>query len=549
MNMTLNEGSYTQVEQTRGTGVLPQRRDGLVRCAVYTRKSTDEGLDQDFNSLDAQRESAEAYILSHKQEGWVCLPDRYDDGGYTGGNMERPALKRLLADIEAGRVDCVVVYKVDRLSRSLLDFARMMEAFEKHRVSFVSVTQQFNTNTSMGRLMLNVLLSFAQFEREIISERTRDKIAAARRKGKWSGGMPILGYDVAPEGGKLVVNEDEAARVRGIFELYLEHQSLVETVKALDARSWTTKRWITKKGHERGGKPFNKNSLFHLLTNVLYLGKITHKDEVFEGEHAAIVDAEIFRRVQALLRRNGRTGGKHVRNRYGALLKGLLYCRPCGCAMMHTYTTKKNGRRYRYYVCLNAQKRGWHSCPSKSIPAPEIERFVVDQIRAIGKDPSVVAETIRQAREQAERRVEELQAEQGALEKDLRRHSDDLRKLVGRLGRNGTATDRMADLQDRIRSAEQRATQVREELIALGRELVDEKEAARALALFEPVWENLSPREQVRVMQLLLERVDYDGKIGTVSITFHPTGIGALADLSAEASAKAEESRPKEATV
>jgi len=433
----------------------------------------------------------------------------------------------------------VVVYKVDRLSRSLLDFARIMETFEKHGVSFVSVTQQFNTNTSMGRLMLNVLLSFAQFEREIISERTRDKIAAARRKGKWSGGRPILGYDVAPGGGKLLVNEDEAARVRAIFELYLEHQSLIETVKALDARGWTTKRWITKKGHERGGKPFNKNSLFHLLTNVLYLGKITYKDEAFEGEHPAIVDTEVFRRVQALLRRNGASGGQHVRNRYGALLKGLLYCRPCGCAMTHTYTTKKNGRRYRYYVCLNAQKRGWHACPSKSIPAAEIEKFVIDQVRAVGRDPAVVAETIRQTREQADKRIRELQAEQVALEKDLRRHNDDLRELVGRLGRNGTATDRMADLQDRIRSTEQRATQVREELIALGQEMVDEKEAARVLALFDPVWENLSPRQQVRLMQLLVERVDYDGEKGTVSITFHPTGIDALA----------EEAKRKEATV
>ena len=187
-----------------------------VRCAVYTRKSTEEGLEQEFNSLDAQREAAEAYIASQRGVGWTCLPDRYDDGGYTGGNMDRPALKRLMADIEAERVDCIVVYKVDRLSRSLLDFAKLMETLEKHRVSFVSVTQQFNTTSSMGRLTLNILLSFAQFEREIISERTRDKIAAARRKGKWSGGRPILGYDVDPRGGRLMVNEEEAARARAI---------------------------------------------------------------------------------------------------------------------------------------------------------------------------------------------------------------------------------------------------------------------------------------------------------------------------------------------
>jgi site-specific DNA recombinase len=202
----------------------------LVRCAIYTRKSTEEGLEQEFNSLDAQRESAEAFIRSQTHEGWTCLPERYDDGGFTGGNMERPALQRLLADIQAGKIDCVVTYKVDRLSRSLLDFAKMMETFEQHGVSFVSITQQFNSATSMGRLILNVLLSFAQFEREIIAERTRDKMAATRRKGKWSGGMPVLGFDLDPRGRRLHVNEEEAERVRSIFALYLEHQALLPVV-------------------------------------------------------------------------------------------------------------------------------------------------------------------------------------------------------------------------------------------------------------------------------------------------------------------------------
>src|SRR5256886_853649 len=212
-----------------------------IRCAIYTRKSTEVGLEQNFNSLDAQREACLAYIQSQRHEGWKCLPARYDDGGFTGGNMDRPALKRLLADVEAGRIDCVVAYKLDRLSRSLLDFARIIGIFEKHHVSFVSITQQFNSATSMGRLVLNVLLSFAQFEREIISERTRDKIAATRRKGKWSGGFPVLGYDVDPKGGRLLVNEDEAAQVRGLFALYLEKQSLVPVVEELDARGWTGK--------------------------------------------------------------------------------------------------------------------------------------------------------------------------------------------------------------------------------------------------------------------------------------------------------------------
>jgi site-specific DNA recombinase len=507
-----------------------------VRCAIYTRKSTAEGLEQEFNSLDAQREAGEAFIASQRGEGWICLPDHYDDGGYTGGNMERPALKRLMADIEAGGIDCVVVYKVDRMSRSLLDFTRIMEALERCRVSFVSVTQQFNTTSSMGRLTLNILLSFAQFEREIISERTRDKIAAARRKGKWSGGKPILGYDIDPQGRRLVVNEDEAARVRAIFELYLEHESLIPTVRELNARAWTNKRWITKKGHAAGGSPFNKHYLHCLLRNVLYIGRVTHKGEVHEGEHPAIVDEEVFRRAQQILKRNRVTGGRLVRNRFGAILKGLIRCVPCDCAMVHSHTAK-NGRRYRYYVCTNAQKRGWDTCPSKSIPAHEIEGFVVDQIRGIGRDPALVAETFEETRVQAEARIKDLEAERRGLERDLRRHNAELRSLAGRVATNGTATDRLADLQDRIRAAEQRSTQVREELIGLGRELVDEREVAQALEAFDPLWETLAPREQARVIRLLVQRVDYDGEKGTVSVRFQPAGIKMLPSEQAEETA------------
>lgn len=223
-----------------------------IRCAIYTRKSTDEGLEQEFNSLDAQREAAEAYIASQRHEGWLCLPEHFDDGGFSGGNLERPALRSLMARIEAGEVDAVVVYKVDRLSRSLLDFTRIMEVLDKRGVSFVSVTQQFNTTNSMGRLTLNILLSFAQFEREIISERTRDKMSAARKKGKWIGGKPFLGYDIAPEGRSLIVNEVEAERVRAIFQLYLEIQSLSLTVEKLNRRGWTMKRWTTQKGKQAG---------------------------------------------------------------------------------------------------------------------------------------------------------------------------------------------------------------------------------------------------------------------------------------------------------
>ena len=284
-----------------------------MRCAIYTRKSSDEGLTQEFNSLDAQRESAEAYILSQRHAGWTALAERYDDGGYTGANLERPALQRLLSDIEAGRIDCVMVYKVDRLSRSLLDFARLIGLFDKRGVNLVSVTQQFNTTTSLGRLTLNILLSFAQFEREIIAERTRDKMSAARRKGKWVGGTPVLGYDVAPVGGKLVVNEDEARQVRAIFALYLEHKALSPVLREIQQRQWTTKRWTSKGGRLHPGRPLEHQDLVGLLANVIYVGKIRYQGQTYAGEHAAIVEEGVWARAQGMLQKSARSEPRKVR--------------------------------------------------------------------------------------------------------------------------------------------------------------------------------------------------------------------------------------------
>ena len=287
-----------------------------VRCAIHRRKSTDEGLDQAFNTLDAQREAAEAYINSQRHEGWAALAQKYDDGGHTGANMDRPALQRLLADIQTGTANCVVVYKVDRLTRSLLDFARIIEVLDKQGATFVSVTQQqFNTTTSLGRLTLNILLSFAQFEREMISERTRDKMGAARRKGKWVGGNLVLGYDTTPQGAALVVNEDEARRVREIFRMYLEYGSLIPVVGELDRPDWRLKAWITREGRSVGGSVFTKNKLYDLLTNVTYTGRVDYSGKIYAGEHAAIVDDETFTQVQETLKRNGRRGGRNVRNK------------------------------------------------------------------------------------------------------------------------------------------------------------------------------------------------------------------------------------------
>lgn len=497
-----------------------------IRCAIYTRKSTDEGLDREFNSLDAQRESAEAFIISQVHEGWVLLPERYDDGGYTGGNMDRPALKRLLQDVAEGRVDCIVVYKVDRLSRSLMDFAKIIGMLENHHATFVSVTQQFNSTTSMGRLTLNILLSFAQFEREIISERTRDKMSAARRKGKWVGGMPILGYDVDSTRSRLIVNEDEASRVREIFNLYLSERGLLPVVQELARRGWGNKRWTTKKGIERGGSPFDKVTLYRCLTNFLYIGKVEYKGELYKGEHQGIVDEDVFIKVRTMLRENRRNGGAEVRNRYGALLKGLLYCGSCKTTMIHYYTTHRN-RRYRYYVCAKAQKNGWDTCPVKSLPAGDIERFVLDTMRNIGKDDALAQAVLRQAQEQYQQCADSLQREQNMIEKELAHLDYEIKKLVKTMGYDSDAmsTTRLADLQDMMRQSELRAAEVREELRRRENELLDMEKMSRALSLFDPLWDAMMPKERLRVVQLLVERVVYDGVNGKVSVSFHPSGL------------------------
>ena len=360
----------------------------LVRCAVYTRKSSEEGLEQSFNSLDAQREAAESYIQSQRGEGWVCLPKHYDDGGYSGGNTDRPALKELLRDIENGLIDCVVCYKVDRLSRSLLDFAVLIGNFEKYGATFVSVTQQFNSTTSMGRLTLNILLSFAQFEREIIGERIRDKISAAKKKGKYTGGCPVLGYDSVKA--KLFVNPDEAKTVQHIFQRFLVLPSPMNLARELNADGIPGKTWTTGKGKVHTSGPWNKNKVYNLLTNCKYIGEITHFDKVFTGEHEAIIDQPTWDQVQGIFRENAHARAGEARNRTPALLKGILRCGHCGASMGITYT-KKKGRVYRYYQCLSASKKGYDTCPVKSIPAGEIESAVVTQIREVLRAPEVIA--------------------------------------------------------------------------------------------------------------------------------------------------------------
>jgi DNA invertase Pin-like site-specific DNA recombinase len=359
------------------TEAAPQLR--RLRCAIYTRKSTEEGLEQAFNTLQAQREAAEAYIQSQKEGGWVALPEQYDDGGFSGASLERPAMQRLLDAIEAGSIDCVVVYKVDRLSRSLLDFARLMERFDRRGVSFVSVTQEFSTTTSLGRLTLNILLSFAQFEREIISERTRDKLSAARRKGKWIGGWPVLGYNIDPKGGSLIVNTKEAAQVREMYRIAAETETLEAALRAIELLGLKTKAWKTHGGKHHVARPFSRMTLRLLLSNVLYTGMVNHKGTVYPGEHARVIEQELWEQVNTkLAQRSVHQRGREHR-RQETSLNGLLYCAGCGSAMLPTHTTK-NGRKYRYYGCPAARSRKGNACSQGSVAVSDLEASILEKL-------------------------------------------------------------------------------------------------------------------------------------------------------------------------
>lgn len=517
--------SATATRSRRANGNANGGTAKMVRCAIYTRKSTDEGLNMEFNTLDAQREAAEAFINSQRHEGWVILPERYDDGGFTGGNMERPALKRLLAEVEAGKVDAIVVYKVDRLSRSLLDFAQIMGTLDSRGCSFVSVTQQFNTTHSMGRLTLNILLSFAQFEREIISERTRDKMSAARRKGKWVGGSLILGYDLDRAARRLVINPGEAQQVRAIFALYIEKQSLLATADELNRRGWPRKTWQNKDGSSSGGGLWNKPNLLGFLQNVTYIGKVNYHGEIHAGEHEAILDEVTWARAQALLTRNRRNGGATVRNKSGALLRGIIVCGSCGCAMSHAYT-EKGTTRYRYYVCQRAQKRGWGNCATRSIPAGEIEKFVLDRIATIGADSELATEVARQARMQYEEQTAALRDEKASIDRSLREQARTVAGIVG----EPDASRRLADLHDQLRAGENRLMAIATELAALGDGQIDETDVAAALGRFDETVEALIPGERVRLVELLVERVAYTREKGTIAITFRPTGIKSISE-------------------
>ena len=415
-----------------------------LRCAIYTRKSSEEGLEQEFNSLDAQREACEAYVASQRSEGWVVVRDQYDDGGISGGTLERPALQRLLSDIDDGLVDVVVVYKIDRLSRSLMDFSKLVEVFDRNNVTFVSVTQSFNTTTSMGRLTLNILLSFAQFEREVTAERIRDKVKASRMKGIFMGGNPPYGYK--PKDRKLVIDEEEAKNVRWIFSRFLEIGSATELAREATRRGIRTPR----------SNAMSKNFLYRILNNRVYIGEAVHKGTGYAGEHQRLIDQKTWDRVHAILQESPRLRANNTRTETPALLKGLLFGED-GAAFSPTHT-RKGDRLYRYYVSQTVLKHGAGKCPVARVPAAEIEAAVIDQIRGMLRAPEVVVASWRAAQPECE-----------GLQED---------------------------------------------------------EVREALAALDPLWAELFPAEQARIIQLLIERVD----IGTngLKLRFRDKGLAQM---------------------
>jgi site-specific DNA recombinase len=425
-----------------------------LRCAVYTRKSSEEGLEQEFNSLHAQREACEAYIASQRSEGWVLVRDQYDDGGKSGGTLERPSLQRLVTDVEDGLVDVVVVYKIDRLSRSLMDFSKLVEVFDRNGVTFVSVTQSFNTTTSMGRLTLNILLSFAQFEREVTAERIRDKVRASRMKGMWMGGVPPLGYEVKDR--KLVIKEADAAHVRWIFARFVEIGSGTELARQVAARGVRT----------RHGNRIDKKFLYRLLNNRAYIGEAVHKGDSYPGEHKAIIDHATWDKVHTILTESPRKRAARTRADTPALLKGLLYG-PDGAAFSPTHT-RKGGKLYRYYVSQTVLKYGAGTCPIGRVPAGEIEAAVIDRLRAVFRQPEIIIGTWKAARANAED--------------------------------------------------------------------ITEADARTALQQLDPLWDELFPAEQARIVTLLAERVD----IGTEGLDIR-LRVDGLRGLARELMANSEE--------
>ncbi|GAB5546897.1 MAG: recombinase family protein [Sandaracinaceae bacterium] len=497
-----------------------------VRCAIYTRKSTSEGLDSDFNTLDAQREAAEYFIRAMAGEGWEALPHRYDDGGFTGANTDRPALKRLLADIEAGEVDCVVVYKVDRLSRSLMDFAKLLALFDQKDVTFVSTTQNFNTTNSMGRLTLNILLSFAQFEREMIAERTRDKMAAARKRGKWLGSRPPYGYLGDHDKKQLVVCEEEAERVRTMFRMYLRLGSVNAVAKRINDLGWMKKGYRAKTGRVTPPRPYRDKDVHSILRNVTYLGKVEFNGELYEGEHEAIVSEELFARVQSVLTSKACGRGRRRGRNPEYLLQGIAWCGLCEKRITTTAGRGRNKEIYRYYVCSNRGRKGRYGCDHPRLGAEELEQLVVSRVKARCTDPLLREEIVARMEVGRVEAMAAITSERERIVADEAKLHAEGRHLMDAIGsETGTQGKLLAERIGEIEAQLDVLSTQRCSLDAQLRGLQNATEQVRAtvniLEVFDAVWGEFEAAEKQDLVHLVVKRVVVNEPEGKLDLEFH----------------------------
>ena len=486
------------------------------RCAIYTRKSVAAGLEKDFNSLDAQRESCESFVRS--QPGWTLLPEHYDDGGFTGANTDRPAFQRLLADIAAKKVDIVVVYKIDRLSRSLLDFTNLLDRFDKANVAFVSVTQSFSTADPIGKLTLNILMSFAEFEREMIAARTRDKVQAARKRGKWTGGPVPLGYQVVD--GKLVIDEDEAIVVREVFALYLQHRSYLRMIDELTARGRSTKRQVSPDKAVRGARLWTKDALLRILKNPIYVGKTRVGKETYTGEHPPLIEPRTWEEVQRLMKGKPAKKLRHAGAAY--LLRGLVRCRGCGRGMI-AVSSRRGRKEYRYYRCETASKQQVKGRCCAPLPAGPLEEFVVNVLREQSVATHFQAQVEQSLTAKLKAAWTQLERERTALPTSIGVLSNDLRKLTDLASQAPDAArrallDRMNEVNQLLEAQQRRLVVVEEERQTL--EMMRERAISlvETMRNFDAVWKHLDSDERETLVAYLVRSVEVDEDSGQAHV-------------------------------
>lgn len=511
------------------TAVLTKR--ATLNCAVYTRKSTDENLNTDFNSLDSQREYCQSFIKSREGEGWKLYPEEYSDPAFSGGNMNRPALRKLLADAAQKKFQVVVCYKYDRLSRNTKDFLHILEIFDRYGIAFVSVTQPIDTTSSVGRLMRSILMDFSQFEREMIGERTRDKIAAMARKGKRIGGMPVLGFDLDPDSKRLVVNPKEAEQVREIFELYLRTRSLCTTAKTLNARGQGIKIWTTHEGKKRGGTEFDRSNLHYLLLNPIYIGKIRYKGTLFDGEHEAIVPEATAKAVRETLKANGHgVHQRHIEERkHEYLLGGLVRCACCQSMMTPSHSRPRKADRFFYYRCESVIKMDRSSCKVRSVPARALEEFVLKRIELLSENKELVETIVKRGREFTGQQLPQKRDEKSRLSAALGKAEAESKNLVEVLAKEGTKSKRYDVLIAALDEITARQEDLGAKLMALESEIqelekrnIDAEVLRRNLGNFLKIFQKLNHEEQKELLRLLIQEVLYDGGSCRVRIALKP---------------------------